>query len=148
MLRDEQEVAVNDLVIALWEAAESYGTAAGIVTGPGRAELFAAAGDGHRKLAAALEDEQQALGHLPKAPDPETGLIRDAASHLKARLAEDEVIALLDERRQDEERIVACGQVLLDVTEPGPLGDLARQAIEAARRNIEEIERLAAAAGK
>jgi hypothetical protein len=135
MLRDDLEVALNDLIIALREAADAYETAAEIVEAGDGAAYFGSARDDHRALARRLESEQRSLGHLPKGPDRERELVREAVSRVKAGLLEGEA-ALLAEREAEEERIAACAAAVLDLD--ATLSDSLRKVVTDARRHAED----------
>lgn len=126
MLRDDLEVALNDLNIALREASDAYDTSAQILGPDEWVSFFTQGRDLYGKLAERLDDEQRRLGYLPKEPDSEIILLHEAAAHAKASLAADERTELLTERSEQEARIMECAEAVLDLE----LGDSLRRLVE------------------
>lgn len=141
MLRDELDVAVNDLMIALREAADAYHTAAKIASETKWTAFFEEARDHLEDMAAGVENEQRALGYLPKQPDQEKGLIHSAATHLKTTLSTEEVSTLLEERRLGEQRIMALSDHVINVAAASTnILRIARQAVEKSQKRLDQLE--------
>lgn len=140
ILRDDLDVAVNDLLIALREAADAYATAAAIAAETPWSAFFTKARDDLEVMAARVEKDHRAAGYLPKQPDPEQALVRDAATHLKAALAAEAIPPLLEERRQGEQQIAALAEQVIELAAPNDLLSTARQAIERSKKRLRQLE--------
>lgn len=144
MIRDELEVALNDVILAARAAADGYDTAAGLSEGQCLTALLCEGRKRCRAAAAALETEQRRRGHPPKAKDEENILVREVVTHVKAALAMDDIVPVLQERRADEERMVDACRTLLALDPPPslrrPTGQLLRRA-ESARGRLAALAR-------
>src|SRR3546814_1901733 len=67
MLRDERIIALDDVVVALKNAAAAYEDASGIVAGSDLEVLFIELAGRRQKIAAPLADHIRALGALPRS---------------------------------------------------------------------------------
>lgn len=105
MLRDERQVALNDVIVACKEAADGYDDAATLIGDPTLAARFSDYGRQRREAAAELEDHIRRLGDLPRTPDADSETIERLVTHLKAALSSDERAALLREREDAETEI-------------------------------------------
>src|SRR3546814_20014112 len=68
MLRDERIIALDDVVVALKNAAAAYEDASGIVAGSDLEVLFIELSGRRQKIATKLADPIPALGDLPSEP--------------------------------------------------------------------------------
>jgi uncharacterized protein (TIGR02284 family) len=98
MLRSELQIALNDVEVALQEAADGHEWAADFVSDPQLADLLRELALERRSLAEALGEQLKALGDLPRAPDTDLETVRDLVSRIKAAFSPDERQALLQDR--------------------------------------------------
>jgi uncharacterized protein (TIGR02284 family) len=113
MLRSELQIALNDVQVALQEAADGHEWAADFVPDPQLGDLLRELALERRSLAEALGEQLKALGDLPRAPDTDLETVRDLVSRIKAAFSPDERQALLDDRAAAEARLEACAETVL-----------------------------------
>jgi uncharacterized protein (TIGR02284 family) len=113
MLRSELQIALNDVEVALQEAADGHEWAADFVPDPQLADLLRELAGERRALAEALGEQLKALGDLPRAPDTDLETVRDLVSRIKAAFSPNERQALLDDRAAAEAHLEACAQSVL-----------------------------------
>lgn len=99
MLRDESEVALNDLIKLADTSAETYETAAQVVTGQdaGLAALFTELAGGRRAMEAELRALDRSIGDLPHDADEDYATMHDLFVRLRGLFAGDERRALIEE---------------------------------------------------
>ncbi len=127
MLRDENEVALDEVAETCRAAAEHYRTAGAVAHTSVLADLFRRLEENRRRGAAALEDEIRRMGNLPGAPDPDREALEHLATRLKAAVAADERRALLASCLQMEEKLAAAVDAALDQNLPAPTHALLRR---------------------
>ena len=113
MLRSELQIALNDVEVALQEAADGHEWAADSAPDPQLADLLRELAGERRALAEALGEQLKALGDLPRAPDTDLETVRDLVSRIKAAFSPDERQALLDDRAAAEAHLEACARTVL-----------------------------------
>lgn len=113
MLRSELQIALNDVEVALQEAADGHEWAADFVADPEFADLLRQLAGERRGLAEALGEQLKALGDLPRTPDTDLETVRDLVSRIKAAFSPDESQALLDDRASAEAHLEACARTAL-----------------------------------
>lgn len=99
MLRDESEVALNDLIKLADTAAETYETAAVVMADheADLAALFVELGEQRRTMEAELRTLDRSLGDLPHDADDDYATVHDLYVRLRGLFASDERRALVDE---------------------------------------------------
>lgn len=99
MLRDESEVALNDLIKLSDTAAETYETAARVVgeEDADLATLFAELGAQRRRMEADLRAMDRSLGDLPQDADEDYATVHDLFVRLRGLFAADERRTLIVE---------------------------------------------------
>lgn len=99
MLRDESEVALNDLIRLADTAAETFETAARVIADheAALAALFAELGEQRRAMETELRSLDRSLGDLPHEADDDYATVHDLYVRLRGLFASDERRALVDE---------------------------------------------------
>jgi uncharacterized protein (TIGR02284 family) len=105
LLRDDKQAAMNDLLVALEDAADRYHDAAQIAHEPALASLFQRLSRRRREMAREAERHLRKLGDLPRTPDSDLEALESLLTHVKAALSPDERRTLLQERERTEARI-------------------------------------------
>jgi hypothetical protein len=108
LLRDEEQMALNDIETRCIEAADHYKSAAQVAGVAPAAPLFRNLAQRRAQLAADLALHIRALGDLPQTPDPDRELFGDMLMELKALFSADAARTLIDERLASEQAIVAA----------------------------------------
>ena len=133
MLMNDKQVAVNDVILRLREAADHYAHAARATEDDRLAERFAERGRSLADMAAGLESHIRRLGELPRRPDPEREALEEMLMRLGAGIIADERSRHIHALRRREEAIeeaavAALRQPLPDDTlaEIGRIRDSAR----------------------
>lgn len=99
MLRDESEVALNDLIKLADTAAETFETAARVIADheADLAVLFGELGERRRAMETELRALDRSLGDLPHDADADYATVHDLFVRLRGLFASDERRALVDE---------------------------------------------------
>lgn len=127
MLRDERIIALDDVVVALKDAADAYEDASGIVAGSDLEELFIELSGRRQKIAATLADHIRALGDLPSEPDADREALGNVVRHVKSMLSDDEWRGLIAEREEDERELSRRVEAALRETLPEPVLETLRE---------------------
>lgn len=106
LLRNELQVALNDVIVACHEAADGHETAADVIPDTELAGRLAAFAHERREAADQLGEHLRALDDLPKVPDSDLETLRDLLSRFKSALAPEEWEGLLDDRVRAEQQVV------------------------------------------
>lgn len=108
MLRDDIQVALNDVIGLCEAAAEAYERAAELAEDdqplPAFFRAYAAE---RRKMAAELREDDRRLGDIPHAPDPDRSAARDVLGRLRAAFSRDHLQALIEDCEQAEQALTA-----------------------------------------
>lgn len=112
LLRDERQMAVNEVERLCFEAADYYDDAAGRAD-EALAALFRELADQHRQYAAALAEHIRALDDLPRQPDPDREAFDVVVNSLRALLSGDTRHTLIEERKQTEQALANAAQEAL-----------------------------------
>ena len=107
MFLDDCQVALNEVIVICKDTADRYQVIADSIED---AELSAWFQDlSRQRLGAAklIEDHVRQLGYLPREPDTDRETLKSLVIHLKALLAEDERLTLLETCEQAERDVAA-----------------------------------------
>lgn len=112
MLRRDEAVAVDEVVLAAEEAATAYEDGAHILQGDksGDAELvrlFFRLAQARHDIARELAASVARMGDVASAPDPDRETAHTAVRHIKAHLVSSGPLALIRERTRGEDRLAA-----------------------------------------
>lgn len=113
LLRDEREMAINDVETLCVEAADHYAAAAGRAQDAALAALFEELALQYRQFAAALARHIRASGDLPQQPDPDKETMADAFTSIKGLLRGDLRSTLIDDRARGEDAIATAARAAL-----------------------------------
>ena len=107
MLLNDGQIALNEVIIALKDAASRYNDAADVTHDFGLVTLFQAIERKHRHMAEELEEHIRQTGALPREPDADRETLAGLFTRLKTMLSGDEQLTLLQEQARAEEEIAA-----------------------------------------
>jgi uncharacterized protein (TIGR02284 family) len=119
LLRNQQQLALNEVESLCFESADHYAAAAGKTTDPELSQLFTELEQQRRQFAAELADHIRAIDDLPKQPDPDMEAVDHLLSSVKALLLSDDRGTLIEERVQFEHKFADAVKAALqeDLTE-------------------------------
>lgn len=105
MLLDEEQIALNELVVAYREAADHFMDANEYLDGDELKSLFESIRDGHTKAADGLSDIVRQTGTLPRAQHADREQLHQIVTHVKAVFSEDDRQVFLNDRIEHEREI-------------------------------------------
>jgi hypothetical protein len=114
MMRDDLQVALNDVVVALQDAADGHEQAREQLGDRSEADRLARLIEAHGREAETIGEQLRALGDRPREADPEYEAALGLFSRLKAGLAPDEVQSLLEDRAEAEARVAEAADLALE----------------------------------
>jgi uncharacterized protein (TIGR02284 family) len=114
MLRDDLQVALNDLVVALQEAADGHEAAAEHLQAGGPADQLRALAARRSALAEDLGERLRALGDRPSEADSDFETLVDLFAQMKAALSPDDVSSLLEDRAAAEAKVAETARLALE----------------------------------
>ena len=114
MLRDDRQVALGDVLVALQEAADCHEHVAAHLGERGQGPFLDQLVGRNRDRARRLADDLRALGDRPREADTEYETVLEVMSDLKAALAEDDVASMHEDRARAEEKVEAMAAVALE----------------------------------
>ena len=129
ILRDEWEVALNDLIGLSITAADTYETAVRVVEDQDRdlAALFAEMAAARRRMASSLRAVDRRLGEMPHAVDPDYATLHDLFLRLKSLFAKDERRSLIEECELADSQLAGRLATALTAPLPEPASQAVRQ---------------------
>lgn len=114
LTRSDDEVALDELTVAVKSAAAAYEDGADMADDEALADLFRAFARTHRDLSGRLDEVLRAMGALPREPDQDGETFRQVLRHARAALTADQRAELLEERRDEEAAVLECAEAALD----------------------------------
>lgn len=105
MLIDESQVAINDVIIACKDTACHYREAVDLIEDDALKQLFLSLGKEHEVISEKLSEIIRDMGGLPKDVDVEREEVLMLWSRIKAVLAEDKRITILNEMMNKENHV-------------------------------------------
>lgn len=105
MLIDESQVAINDVIIACEDTARHYREAVDLIEDDALKQLFLSLGKEHEVISEKLSEIIRDMGGLPKDVDVEREEVLMLWSRIKAALAEDKRITILNEMMDKENHV-------------------------------------------
>jgi hypothetical protein len=139
VFRDRAQVALNDLLVALQEAADLYRDDAEVAEGDAAAR-FARLADERRRQAERLIVLVRAGGDLPRQPDADRETLRRLGERVRAAFAGDAAQALLEERLEGERELARLAEAACAEAESGQARDVldgVQAELAEARRRLE-----------
>lgn len=123
MLRDESEVALNDLIKLADIAAETYETAARVVAGhqADLAALFNELAEQRRAMEAELRGVDRSLGDLPHDADEDYTTVHDLYVRLRGLFSRDERRSLVEECEAEDHHLANGLLAALRLPLPEPI---------------------------
>lgn len=105
MLIDESQVAISDVIIACEDTARHYREAVDLIEDDALKQLFLSLGKEHEVISEKLSEIIRDMGGLPKDVDVEREEVLMLWSRIKAALAEDKRITILNEMMNKENHV-------------------------------------------
>lgn len=131
ILRTAQQVAFNDLLVAVEESIDDYADLAGALHDPAVSEAFHAFAQQRKSIVARLQAEIRRLDDLPSLPDADKEDLGRLVHRVRAALAADELPQAVQEMLEAEQHILelvrVCEREELDQLESALLDDLVAQ---------------------
>jgi len=118
LLRNQQQLALNQVETLCIEAADHYTAAARQTDDASLVELFEELAEHRAHLAAELAQHIRAMDDLPQAPDPDREKASDIISAVKSFFAEDSEESLIQDRETFEYRVAQAAQAALEQPMP------------------------------
>lgn len=142
IFRNDKQVALHDLLIAIEESADHYQDAADFLSDHQACVYFEQFAKQRLILTSRLEEAIRAEGELPAAPDPdkETGAM--VFQHMLAHLSQDEAPKVIEQRLHKEEDI---GELIEAAREAGVEKDhpeLVKDIVENNRLIVQSLQDL------
>jgi hypothetical protein len=115
MLRDARQVAINQVVESLLEAAHLHEQGAELLDAePDLARALRALAERRRRAAQQLGEHVRRLGDLPSEPDADLQAAKDVLAWVQDALADDQRDQVLQRCRQAEEHLALKVRAALD----------------------------------
>lgn len=148
-MRDEREVALNELLSGCEALGRSYARLAESLKeeDAGAAELFSRLGQARQQAAKRLAGHVRRMDELPAAPDPDRELVTRLASLAKGALAADRTRALAEDRAAAERDLAARAEAARKQSLPADTQNLVREIEQESDRDRRRLEALAAKHG-
>jgi uncharacterized protein (TIGR02284 family) len=105
MLRDDRQVALNEVILICQEVADRYQAAAEMLEESELSRLIWEFSRQRQNRAKQLREHVRRLGDLPRMPDPDKKVVDNLITRVRSVLSADERLTLLEECEQDEHRI-------------------------------------------
>jgi hypothetical protein len=139
LLRDDRQMALNDVETRCLEAADHHASSARRTDDAALAELFSLLAQERLQQAAALAPHIRALGDLPKTPDPDKedfGQLLEAILPLFSGDARDSMLDEADEAEAALEEALAAAQRCALAPDTHDLLGAMQASVELARRQL------------
>ncbi|WP_439135196.1 hypothetical protein [Pseudomaricurvus sp.] len=122
VLRNELQVALNNLHVAFMESADNYRNAATFVSDESVTELFNTVADDRDLLAKSAEEAIREKNDLPSVPDPDRQTGQQLLQWLETTFSEDQTAEVIDQRlmaeSQLEQRLNTAEMMVIDEQYP------------------------------
>lgn len=127
LLRNEQQLALNQVETLCIETTDHFAAAAGSTDEQVLSHLFADLAAQRKQFAVELADHIHALDDLPQQPDPDRETVDDLLTSIKAFFSGDQRETLIDERKKKERELAEAVQAALQQALPSETKILLRQ---------------------
>lgn len=108
LVRDDRQVALNEVVVCAREAADNHRDAASRVEDEELRRLLEAHAGRHELLAEQIAEQLKRLDDLPKEPDRDAETLHQLFSRIKAAFSGDEEQALADDRVAEDAKVATA----------------------------------------
>lgn len=139
ILRDENMLALNDLVVASREAANRITAASEAMDDDGLATRLAALAEQRTAAADELAEIIVSQDDIPNVPNSERELLRNVATRVVAALSDDRQRELLVRCRDADDAIVEAAERVLSLNVGNPADGLARSLHGQAATQIRQL---------
>lgn len=139
LLRDDRQIALNQLETLCIEAADGYASASDRTDDAELKQVFADLGREHSRFAEDLASQIRALDDLPKSPDPDRETIEHALSAVRGFLSGHARETLLADQEQHERKVEDAAREALKQTLSGEADALVRRILTHAGRARERL---------
>jgi rubrerythrin len=144
LLRNEQQLALNQVETLCFATADHFATAAANSDDTALSPLFNELARQRREFAAELAEHIRALDDLPQQPDPDRETVDNLITSIKAFFSEDQRDTLIDERKKLELDLAAAAQAALQQALPGETKIFLKRLlshVDATIRQLEQAQR-------
>lgn len=138
MLRDDSEIALDELIAVCNDALEDYQSAARTVDDPRMAAMFRELAEERKSMVEALKRQVRRRGAFPRDRDTEVAAAHRMTARLRGLLADNERAAMIEECERAD-RVLARHMAANELALPKP----ARRMVQGFERRLEAgIKRL------
>ena len=134
ILRSDEQIALNELIVACREAANGHRTAADLVSQEALVQQLREVARDREAMAEKLAELVLEEDDIPDAPSAEKELLESAVARLKLVISDDEVLQALEDCKLKERKVVEAAEALLAT---GP-EDALRQDVEALKADASQ----------
>lgn len=142
MIRDDQQTALDEAIVALQNEAVHQRDAAGRVEQQRLSDVLRDTADRCEAHADRLKPDMEALHDLPSEPDQEAEFLEGLFSRIQAVLSGDTERAVVQERIEGLGQLRQCLQNALDTAPPQPIEEHLQTALEfvvSARQQLQNL---------
>jgi uncharacterized protein (TIGR02284 family) len=140
LLRNDQQLALNQIETLCIETADHYAAATGNTADPALSSLFGELARQRRQFAMELADHIRALDDLPQQPDPDRETVDDLLTSIKAFFSGDQRDTLIAERKRLEQELAQAAQAGLQQALPEEAKMLLRQLLSHVDATIRRLD--------
>lgn len=140
LLRNEQQVALNQVETLCIETADRYAAAADATDDHALSSLFGELAQQRRKFAVELADHIRALDDLPQQPDPDRETVDELLTSIKAFFSGDQRDTLIDERKKAEQELAEAAHAGLRQSLPDETKMLLKQLLSHVDTALERLD--------
>lgn len=142
LLRNDQQIALNQIETLCIETADHYANAADHADDEELAHLFGELAQQRKQFIAELADHIRALDDLPQHPDPDRETVDELLTSIKGFFSGDSRDTLIDERKKLEQDLAQSIRAGLGQDLPADTKILLRQLLEHAESTIHRLEQV------
>lgn len=140
MLRNERQIALNEIVVACKEAADIYEACAERVHEPDFASMLRETATERRAALPDLESWLKSIGDLPREPDEDAETAREFLTSIKSALASDERQPVVEDCEEAEQSLEQAIAVALRLDFDKPLRRILKRIYEQAKAGRKRLE--------
>ncbi len=133
--QSDEQLAMQELAVAIQHSADQYSDAAGILEGQAAATTMEALSVQRQQWADVLQEAIRKLGDLPAVPDQDLEAGEKLISRVKAAFTGDELATVLEERIEDEQRI----RELIETGRGTKLPDFCETIIDGLDKDVDNV---------
>ena len=123
ILRSDEQIALNELIVACREAANGHRTAAELLSQDALAQQLEELAQDRETMADKLAELVLEGDDIPDAPSAEKELLESAVARLKSVISDDEARQALEDCKLKERKVFEAAEALLAIGPEGALRD-------------------------